>query len=114
MTSSYIDYEEEAHKLIERLLQSSVERLCREQSNEAAKNQSTQMSVEWPKGKAFTVETGLKTIEQLVKVKIVRVRYSFFYFLLPRFPPTELEDWGELEILHRLLHPKRQALLLCC
>ena len=78
MTSSYRDYEEEAHKLIERLLQSSVERLCREQSNEAANKQSsTQARVEWPKGKSFTVETGLEAIEQLVKVKVVIVRYTY-------------------------------------
>lgn len=71
-TSSYRDYEVEAHELVERLLHTSVEKLYREQSNQTITDQpSTQTAsqkVDWPKGNAFTVDKGLEAIEDLVKV----------------------------------------------
>ena len=72
-TSSYRDYEVEAHELVERLLHSSVEKLYREQSNQTVADQlsaqqTARKDVVWPKGNVFTVDKGLEAIQDLVKV----------------------------------------------
>lgn len=79
--SSYRDYEQEAHELVAIILKSSVERLIREQSEQALKqkesSEDTKPPVEWPTGENFTIEKGLEAIDCLVKVFFVTISASY-------------------------------------
>lgn len=57
--SSYRNYQEEAHELVQRLLRSSLERLRKEQEEAWPK---------WPTGGEFTVERGEQALGQFIEV----------------------------------------------
>lgn len=69
--TSYRDYEKEAHELVTKLIQSSLERLVREQSEQKLRSTKVDHNpppVKWPTGDNFTVDKGLEAIDTLVKV----------------------------------------------
>lgn len=74
--SSYRNYAKEAHKLVDDLLQSSVQRLYKEQQSDPPLAQDLPPGVleaisaeaAWPTSTAFSVDRGLQAIEEFVKV----------------------------------------------
>lgn len=63
----YRNYEREAHELVQVVISSSLERLQREQEEEAADRQEGCICT-WPKGAELTPEAGLNAIQEYAKV----------------------------------------------
>ncbi len=70
--SSYIDYEEEARKLVKITIMRSVHNLLKTEAADTETGSETgseqPVPTEWPTGENFTVEKGGKSIDELVKV----------------------------------------------
>ena len=71
IVTSYRNYEKEAHEIVAKLIESSLKRLIREQSEVHTCSEdsgTTDNKLIWPRGDDFTVEKGREAIDTLVKV----------------------------------------------
>lgn len=58
--SAYRDYEQEAHELVERVLQTSIDKLCEKGDEHLVHT--------WPASGDFTPEEGLRAVAEFVRV----------------------------------------------